>query len=501
MHKIFVVIILIVASDVFCSQDLDSLKNAGLQQAYLFEFQNAEKTFNNVINKYPANPAGYFHLSQIYLWYYLGSKDQGDLRVFQKFTDIALEKTNIYLDKFGSKPVYLNIIGNLYMHMAMVAAVEEKTLDAFWATKKAYGFFEDAIELDENYSSAFLGLGLLEYSLSYVPSMFKWVISLSGLGSDKEKGYRLISKAYKYSFTQGAKVESSFHLGKIVAEYLGDYSKSVSILKELVQKYPNNLLFRYQLSLALIEKRDLNEAENNLQFIIKNKQPKFIQTVAYSYFLIGEIYFKRNEFKRAIEYYQYFLENSTGFDYSGIAYYNTALCYIVLGNTPEAKKNLLLARNGNTDIADDIYAAKRSEQIYNQLLNVNQQKILLANNRLQEGNYLEAEKLLETILESFSGEDKVKSLIILGECALMLKKYSLANSYFKQINTNSIKVEEWILPYFYYLKAELSYQLGKYDIAEDELKKGYSRNSYDFKDKIDAQLNFLSKKLTSKNQK
>ncbi|NMB82248.1 MAG: hypothetical protein GYA14_10565, partial [Ignavibacteria bacterium] len=195
------------------SQSLQSLVNQGIAKAYNMELDAAEKIYDRIIDLYPDDPHGYYLTAQIYYWTFLGSKDKGEYQVFTKFADLAQTKIDKILDNDEKNVKVLYIAGNLALFKAMANAVNESSVDAFWSSKNAVNYFEKAIQLNPKFYDAYLGLGLFDYAMSFVPEFLKWAVKLTGLTSDKERGLKYI----KIAFNRGTSetTEAAFHLSKI----------------------------------------------------------------------------------------------------------------------------------------------------------------------------------------------------------------------------------------------------------------------------------------------
>jgi tetratricopeptide (TPR) repeat protein len=470
---------------------LDSLISRGISYSYNFEFEKADSTFQIVIEKFPEDPRGYFYLSQNHLWFYLGSRDKGELVTFSTFTDLAFEKLEQIEDSLEDNPVFIELEANLYLQKAMVAGAEESTLDAFFATKSAYSRYEDILEIDSTFSRAYLGLGLLEYALSYVPGFFRWALTIAGLGSDKEKGFELVSNALKYVKTENEITEINYHYSKMLLEFIGDREGAIKILEALTAKFPNNLLFQYQLALAYIENRDIEAAKPVLNKVKHSSDKRFISTIAFAHFLLGEIEFRSENYSDSRMHYDEFLTLSRGYEYSGMAYFNIALSYLFEDNEIEARKNLLLARNGNSDISDDLYAKRRSEVIFDLLPDDKFLYVVKARNYLYLAQYDEAINFINEIIIDLTGEDLIEANLILAESLLLTNNIETAGKVLSRIDISHIEYEEWLEPYFYFLKSWESLKKTNYENFERYVKEATSSNIYDFKEKITTKINYI----------
>ncbi len=461
---------------------------------YNLQFDKAEKYFELAIKNEPSNPKPWYYISQIYLWSFLGSKDTTEFRKFMETSDstiTVLENS----DFFGDSNYLQNYwSGNAYSARAIALSAHGDMMSAFWSTKKAVGFYEDVLEENENFYDAYLGLGIFEYALDFVPPIFKWALDLTGLTADRKSGFLKIKKANE--FGNGTKTEAAFHLGKLYIEYLADFVKAEKLFDELLKQYPQNSLFLFHLALAQFNNVELSGAQESLDKILKLNNRYFAQTNSFAYFLKGDIAFKQNRFDEAVNLYQKFLENAVAIDYTGIACLRIALSYKFLKNEGEYKKYLFLAGNGNLDIPEDNYAKEISEKYLDSDLTNKELKIIKAQNFLFTKEYQKSVDLLQNLIPQINDPDwKGKALITLAEDYMNMKKYNDAFNLCSQAISTDYRIEKWILPYSYYLKAMLYYHKGRPNEAKSYLAKAEEENRYFMKNKILAKINNLKKKL------
>ncbi|MBN1301413.1 MAG: tetratricopeptide repeat protein [Melioribacteraceae bacterium] len=495
--RIVIIFILIFINTVSFSSGLKKLVQEGLEASYQFQFEKADSIYNLIITDYPENPEGYLYISQNYLWFFLGTRDDGNLRAFEEYTNLSMDKIYNLIESNGESVYLLNMLAKVYLQKALVAATDESVFDAFWSTKTAYGYYEEILNYDSTYASAYLGIGLLEYALSYVPAMFKWAVDITGLGRDKKQGFEYVCRAADLSNENILKTEAEFHKAKLLTEYIGDHKASALILENLLKRYPKNLIFKYQLAIAYLEDKMLDKAETLLQSVIANTDKNFIQTVSFSDFLLGEISFLKNDFGQSIVYYEQFLDSSRGFEFSGIAYFNIGISHLFQGKRDEGIKKLLLAASGNTEISDDAYAARRSTKIINSPVIDMELKIIKARNYLSASEYNSTvEELNNFVNEEMDDELKIESLLLLSEAKIRLENYMGAKEYLSKINIELIEEEMWLIPLYYLFDSQIEYALGNRSAAIKLLEIAFENNNYDFQEKIYRRLNYHSLKMT-----
>ncbi|MBL1212813.1 MAG: DUF3808 domain-containing protein [Ignavibacteriae bacterium] len=494
MLKYFVLFNFILTSFCFAQAELKTLIAEGLEQAYNFNFKQSEKIFNQAIDDYPEYPHGYHYISQIKLWAYLGSKDEVEFKSFLTHSELAKIKGERLFKKNENDPYISYLLGSIYTLRATANSFKGSSLDAFWAAKSAVGFFETTLEIDEKFYDAYLGIGLFNYALSYVPGIFKWAINLSGLSYDKEKGMEYIKLAYKKGHLD--QTEAAFHLSKIYTDYVAEFDSASTLLEKLISKYPGNSLFHYQYAVLKIKARELEEAENSLNKVLEIDHPKFYQTNSLSHFLMGDIYFKRNNFSEALKYYKKFLTTTIDIDYTGIANYRAAISSFMLGDTVEMRERLLLARMGNLDIPDDIYANEKSVELLENGISENHKKVILAKNDVEAGRSLSAFTRLKEIADSIEvAEMRGIAYFYLSEAAYDIGNFETSIEYSKKASAIKYKTEKWVLPYAAYVTAKSNYEIGKYDRSRKFLEIAENNNDFEFKESLEALVNNLTRKL------
>lgn len=479
------------------SQGLQTLLTQGIEKAYNMELDDAEKIFNRVIDLYPQQPHGYFRVAQIHFWKYLGTKDDGEYLVFLKFADFAQEKIDKSLDENEKNYRLKHLAGDLASFKAMAFATHESSVDAFWASKTAVNYFEETIELNPRFYDAYLGLGLFDYAMGFVPDFLKWAVNLTGLSSDKERGLRYIKTAYYKGSSE--KIEAAFHLAKIFTDYIADYDSAYFFLNSIIPQYPKNTLFLYQYAVSLIKDKKLDRAMEYLNNVIRLKNRHIPQITALAHYRKGEIYFKKNNFKSAIREYEEFLKLSKELDFAGIAAYNIAISNKIIGNEEEYRKYLIKASEGNPDLFEDSYAQSKSEIFLKNELDDNDLVIIKAKNFFDSGKNRIAYDTLKSILPKLQNQtQKVLALTYFSEAALNIKRYAESVKAVEEILSLQLESEKWVIPFSYLIQAKAHFLVGSSAEANKFLQEAENENEHEFQDQIQAQIENLKRKLKKK---
>ncbi|MDO8550660.1 MAG: hypothetical protein Q7S39_11000 [Ignavibacteria bacterium] len=488
----FIFLIFIFTSFNLLSQTQNQLEKnilKGLEHSYHFRWDKAEDIFKDIIEKYPDRPEGYHFLASIYAWYYLSSKNESDFDTFVSYSDIALEKGDDELEKKPGDDKLLYIIGSNYSYRAIVFAAAENYLDAVWAGKKSDSYLTDALEINPENFDAYLGLGLFSFAAGQTPGAFKWALKLAGISGDTETGLnhiRLAAEKGKYS-----KVEAQYYYSQISSEY----SIASEYITSLVKKYPENLLFSYSLASLNIKERKINAAEKILKKIVNKDEDKFIQVISFSRFLLGDVFYKKNEFDSAIVYYTKFLDSTPDNDYTGIASFRLGISYEITGGRDSAKIYFGISDKGNMDLDDDIYAKRKGAIYFQRTLSDNEIALIKASNLIDSGNYQAAYDSLTSILDEVMGSKlKAETYLYLSEAAFYLGNYDESISLASAAIKTDVMDEKWILPFANYFAARANHQLGDEQAVDYFIEQVEEYSDYDYQNKMKVLLYILKQK-------
>jgi lipopolysaccharide biosynthesis regulator YciM len=465
----------------------------GLEATFKFNFEKSEKIFDQIIQSHPRKSTGFHFKSIPYLWRFLDNKNDSDLTRFFELSDSTIQKSNDIPDSIPGDPFDYYILGSTYSFRAMAYTRQESYLDAILAAKKSLSNLSNAILNDSTFYDAYMGLGLFNFMIAQTPPALKWAMHITGITGDKEKGLEYLKLAAingKFSL-----VESKYYLSQILGEFYAEDEESEKLLKALISKYPKNLLFQYSLSNFYNKVANLKESEKTLQRIISSSDTSFIQLIRYSKLSMGDIYFFRNEFEAAINYYQNFLQDNSENHYRGIAALRLSLCYSFLGDTMRAAEYLEFAKEGNTDIDDDRYANFMSRRLLENPPDWARLKIIFINNLINAGKYTEA-------LDSLLSFPKVEfSNSLLAEINLYLSKVSFFTGSFTDSYSFALSAiendegEKWINPFAYYYAALASAELDYLSDAVVYIEKAREYSDYFYENKLANMLNALEYKL------
>lgn len=491
--NVLLVFLILVTSVLKGQSGYDALISQGISLSYSFRLDEAEAVFSNAIAASPERPEAYHYTAQLHFWAFLGSKDNSEYKIYQRWSDIAANKAESALMKNKNDYRTNYLLGNIYLHKAMAYGADNSSLSAFGAVKSSLNYFQAALRLNNSCNDAYRGIGLIHYTLDMLPSIFRWAVSLTGIDPDREKGFGYVKRAYKWG--REDKTENSFHLAKLFTDYTGEYDSAMALLKPLINQYPDNPVFNYQAAVICLKGGDNIEAERYLNKVIAQNHKAVKQMNALALFLKGDTYYRRNDFQSAAQYYSRFLDNALDADYTGIASLRLAVSLQILGKSENYKRVLTSASDGNSDIFEDNYARKISRKMNGRAFTGEEILIIKGNNFIESRQYKNALQILSNAPLIADKDLRLNAYIIIAEAYIHEGNYSEALKYLSLADEIEPEANEWIIPKSYYLKALIEYKKGNLPLAGEYCRKGISENDSDFKDQIDTMLNNLKYKI------
>ena len=441
----------------FAQNNINRQTQKGIDALYNFEFDEAEKIFDEMIETSPDNPTAYHYKSVPYLWLYLDSKNDENLTSFLSYSESVINKSQQLIESEPGNPYYYYLIGTTYSYRALAFARSEEYLNALWATKNFFSYLNSALEIDSSYYDAFLGLGIYNFAASQTAPAWKWALELTGISGDKNIGFEYLNLSAKKG--TWSKIEARFYLSQLLSEFFLDLKTAEKYLQELSRKYPGNLLFKLAIAELNIKKVELSGAEKKLREILDPPDTLFKQINCYSKFSLANIFFFENNFDSALVYYKDFLKSSSDNHFKGIAAFRSGLCYSFTGQSEEAQLFFELTSEGNMDLDEDRYAKAKSEQYLENPLDSIELKLHFINNLIRSGKYKAAiDSLVVVLRDSISADLKGTALLYLSDALYFNNKFkeSLNNALTAFKIENS---ERWIKPFACYFAARASHKL------------------------------------------
>jgi tetratricopeptide (TPR) repeat protein len=498
--KLIAILLFIFLSSGYSQQLTDKQIQVGLDKIYNFNWDDGFKVFNSIIKKHPDDPRGYHYKSIIFLWYYLGNLNETNLDSFIYFSDKSLELANQKISQKNTAELKY-LIGSIYYNKSIAEARSGNYLQALWTSNQMKSNLEEAVKLKPDLYDAFLGLGLYNFALSQIPSTLEWAANLVGITADKELGLQYVNQTVKKG--KLSKIDAQYYLSQLYSRVIVDHPAAKELLNNLVKRYPKNLLFNFSLAWVEYELRDLDRAEKYLRFVISANDSLYPFVVSNSNYLLGNVFFARNQFDSAKVYYQNYLKLSINDDYKGFSNYQIGLCDEITGNRKEAVKYFEKSSDGNSDIEEDLFAERKGDEFEERKLTPDEIRLIKLSNLIKQNKLAGAKDSLEKFIKqkNITNDLKAEALLYLSQISYKQKRYQESLDYAVDCIQTEIENERWVHAYAYYIGAWNSYYQKKYTDAKLFLLQIDNLDDFDFRNSLENRIYTLQRLLPEENNK
>lgn len=502
MKKIYYIsiVLFLLFSTGFSQQVTDKQIQVGLDKIYNFNWEDGFKAFNTIIKKSPDDPRGYHYKSIIFLWYYLGNLQETNLDSFTYFSDKSLELANLKLtQKTTAELKYL--IGSIYYNKSIAEARSGNYLQALWTSNQMKSNLEEAVKLRPDLYDAFLGLGLYNFALSQIPSTLEWAANLVGITADKELGLTYVNKTVQKG--KFSKIDAQYYLSQLYSRVVVDHPAAKELLSNLVKRYPKNLLFNFSLAWIEYELNDLSSAEKHLRFVINADDNLYPFVVSNSNYLLGNVFFARNQFDSARVYYNNYLKLAVNDDYKGFVNMQIGLCLEISGNRKEAVKYYDKSSDGNSDIEEDLFAERKGNDFEDRKLTDNEIQLIRYSNLIKQNKLAAAKDSLESYIakNKITNDLKAEALLYLSQISYKQRRFQESLDYAVDCINTEIEKERWVHAYAYYVGAWNSYNQKKFIEAKLFLLQIDNLEEFDFRNSLENKIYTLQRLLPEESNK
>lgn len=280
------------------------LGSKGYELVLDMRYDEADEIFDEMIRMEPKNAVGYLYKSQCFFhcWQYTYLEpDKKTLKQFKSHLFKAKELAKEIPDKDDIETQF--ILGSAYGNIGLYYANINKWVRAFLNGRKGIRYIEKIIKKDPEYSNAYFLLGMYNYYAATLPKVVKSLSFLLGSAEgDREKGIEQLTHA---SLSGDLKGDARIFLADSVYYEEKDFEKASALLEKLTEEYPNNHYLRLILAVSY---RELIKYDQSAQVLISSLKSESLKEFPYlhghTYFALGVIYSRINEYDKAILAYE-----------------------------------------------------------------------------------------------------------------------------------------------------------------------------------------------------
>lgn len=246
--------------------------NRGIQAFYEADWQNARSIFDSIEEEYGKQPQVSFFRSMIPFWkYFFGGKQPEAAEAFLQQSEEAIKISVRHLKAHPTDTTTVLLLSGLYGYRGLVAAGEQEYQTAIRSGLTGYRYTRQLLSLDSDNPNALIGKGLLHYMLGSMPPGVRWMSNLAGMKGDTRQGLNELKQA------AGANTYVSTD-ARMILTYLYNRAdkpeKALPYIRQLVEQYPQNSIFKYNYAQTLEKLHRPSKAETAYRDVIRLANPE-----------------------------------------------------------------------------------------------------------------------------------------------------------------------------------------------------------------------------------
>ena len=472
----------------------------GIDAVFDVDFNTALTKFKEAKTIAPNDLRGPFFESSVYFWQAMLTKNKNDYETFLSLSDKTVEHCEKVVDvNENDLDARLYLGWTLTMRAFGIGYMGDNYLQAASEAKEGNENLKYIIEKNPNYIDAYLGLGVYNYSLSFIPRRLQWLTSILGFSGDRDEGKKMLTLASEKGVYTGS--EAKFYMVLLLWRE-EDYPLAENYMSKLSGKYPKSPAVWMLNGLLLTQQDKMDDAikayEKALEYN-KGKESEIIFRTAYG--ALGSANFRINNFEKASEFGKKYMSYTTKDDNINNRLHSIGVSLELLGRRSEA---LSYYNQAKTEIRE----GNDWEKFWLRKLRIRQSNpvsqvdslLIVADNNRATGRLDDAIKDYNKLNSEYypSSNDDIKVQINHGTAQVYSKKkdYNKAIELFTMNLSLNPSEEKWLIPEAYYQIGRCYMRLGDRKKAEEFFDKANDIDyDYDFKDSMDGKIkNELSKK-------
>ncbi len=410
-----------------------------------------------------------------------------DEKRFSKFNDAMRSR----LDKLSEMPetaetLFLRAEISLQRGFNLLNLGQE--LNAVLAIRQAYQTAQMCIKKYPNFIPIKKTHGVIQVMVGSVPDKYQWFMSLLGMKGSVKIGQKHLEDLRLSN--SSLSMEASILFYTIKGFLNQQFGEAALGFKECLIKDPDSRLLMF-LGINMLMKNSQSEEAFALMQTL-DKHPRGLQ-MAYVEYLRGEALIHKGDYALAIQAYQKFIRGYRSQSFKKDSYYKISLCYHLLGDVANAKKNFETAKNtGKTSADPDKYAAAMLAED-----GFPNSKILRIRFFTDGGYYKEARDVIRTVTQADlkNAKDATEFAYRKGRLAHKTQDIPVAKAFYLQ-TIEKTGDEPW------YFAPNAALQLGYISQAQGDMasakkyyEKALSYKRYEYKNGIDSKAKFALDQL------
>lgn len=474
-------------------EQVHKLTSEGIDAIYNIDFSKALSKFQEAKSIAPNDLRGSFFEASVYFWKGMLNKSKADYETYLDLSNKFIDRCEDIVDKNENDLDARFYLGWSYTQRAyIIYYIDQSYLKAASDIKDGQKALQFVVEKNPNYNDAYLGLGVYNYIISFVPKKLQFITSMLGFEGNRDEGKRMLRLAAdKGTYTTG---EAKFYM-TLLSWREEDYPTAENYSGQLRTKYPESPAV-WMLHGALLQQQDkMQESIEAFNKSIElNKDTKTDIVYKAGYGALASAYFRMNNFEQSAEYGKKYLAYVAPDDNRNNRLYSIGVSLELLGKRDEA---MTYYNQKRTDFKEDNGWERNNlrrinERIATPLTPLDSFLIAADNNR--------AVGKLKEALDDYTNADLKFNQALNPDVTIQIK-HGTAQVYFKQkdydkaiqvwqLNTGLKPQKEiWLVPEAYFQIGRCYLRKGNKSEAQKYFDMALDIDyDYDFKDNMEGKI-------------
>ncbi len=243
----------------------------GISSFYKTDWDNARSIFQELQNKEVNDPRPYFFEAMVPFWQYFFADESSDAaEQFLKKSEIAIEVGKSRMRTMPQDTTTVLMMGGLYGYRGLVAASEQQYRTAVRSGASGFSYTRKLMSMSGENPDVLIGQGVFHYMMGTIPREVRWLTSMVGLSGNRETGIRMLEEAAEsdtYTSTDARMILTYlYHQEEL-------YDDALKVVEPLVEKWPENVIFRYFLAISLEKSGDAQNAAEQYRIVVDRNHP------------------------------------------------------------------------------------------------------------------------------------------------------------------------------------------------------------------------------------
>ena len=310
LNKILLVALFSLSINLFAWDKVDPVVLAhadkGVDAIYNLDLDTAHKELSALLKEHPNYPLGLFGQTMIE-WsryeYEFEKSNKQQAKFFEDIINSSIKGIDSWLKQNGQEAQAYLALGGIYGVKARFLLANKSYVRAYFTGRKGLKYMNRAIELDPEMYDAYLGKAIYEYYAGTLPAVVR-VLAKLVISGNADKGIEylnLIKDKGRYSANTAKLLLVEI---AIESKKYANYPLAEQYIKEIIEKYPHNPLFRFVAIIASYQNKNYEEVKKGANdFLSKiGKEPFYKEIyIARSYTALASTYMQEGNYQEAVK--------------------------------------------------------------------------------------------------------------------------------------------------------------------------------------------------------